>query len=186
MTITYPIKETRPSINWQTTHSSRGRTLYNVVVRLQTWAPSFEGLRRKIIRDCRVLCGDHLSNVFWCLVFVSNICPRQRRAHVFTICDACFSFSFHGNLGVKDDHWTNPLEFLRGNEDAITLFPERLPATLLGHHAHLIMGSPAAGLRSAGVWLLVTGMLGGPFLPIAPTGPLCAPIALTPLTLSHI
>ena len=37
--------------------------------------------------------------------------PRQRRAHVFTICDACFSFSFHGNLGVKDDHWTNPLEF---------------------------------------------------------------------------
>ena len=21
------------------------------------------------------------------------------------------SFSFHGNLGVKDDHWTNPLEF---------------------------------------------------------------------------
>ena len=38
----------------------------------------------------------------------------QRRAHVFTICDAAFSFSFHGNLGVKDDHWANgyPLEFL--------------------------------------------------------------------------
>ena len=45
----------------------------------------------------------------------------QRRARVFTICEFCFiSFSFHGNLGVKDGHWTNPLEFpvapTRGNQ----------------------------------------------------------------------
>ena len=35
-----------------------------------------------------------------------------------------------------------------------------------------LMGSPAEGLRCAGVWLLVTGILGGMLLP---SGPLCAP-----------
>ena len=48
--------------------------------------------------------GDSKKRTLWY--------PRQRRAHVFSICDACFSFSFHGRAGVKDDdHWTNPLEF---------------------------------------------------------------------------